>query len=73
MRHIYSDTNSFIHPHTRLSSSDSQLVEIFLKFLNDKLVNLILEETTAYQQKIKDKLILESKLDPKVEFISGQM
>jgi hypothetical protein len=63
-RHIYSDTSSGVEPHTGLSSG-SQPIEIFQKCVNCELVNLIEEETNAYQQKVKDKLISESKLGPK--------
>jgi hypothetical protein len=50
MRHIYSDTGSGVQRHTRFNSN-SQPVEIFVKFANDELANLTVEETNAYQQK----------------------
>jgi hypothetical protein len=56
MRHIYSDTGSAVEPHTGLKS-DSQPVEIFLKFVRSGLVYLIVDETVSYQQNMKDKHI----------------
>jgi hypothetical protein len=52
MSHVYSDTGSDVEPHTCLSSY-SQPVEIFQKFINSELVNFIVNETDANQQKCR--------------------
>lgn len=63
-RHDFIDANSGVQPHTGLDS-DSLPVDIFLNFMNDELINLIVTETNMYQQRVKDKLILDGKLGPK--------
>jgi hypothetical protein len=61
MRYIYNDTGNGVHPDRGLST-DSQPAKIFPNFVNDRLINFIVEETDVCHQNVKDKLTSESKL-----------
>jgi hypothetical protein len=61
IRHIYSDTDGGVQPETELSS-DSQPVEIFLKFVSDRTVNLTACHAFFHKMHITKLLLFHSKI-----------